>query len=132
MFQRLDHIAIVTDDTDAALSVWRDRYGLPVLYSEDVNGGTARLTHLDMGNAHLQIVQPLTDDHPLQCWLREHGTGLHHFCLGVEDIGEALEWTSERALAAPDTKPHQAPKGNRALFLDKTASQGVQVELTGR
>lgn len=131
MFQRLDHIAIVTDDSDAALRVWRDRYGLPVLYSEDVNGGTVRLTHLDMGNAHLQIVQPLTDNHPLQAWLREHGPGLHHFCLGVEDIDAAHHWTVMCGLSGAGTTPHQAPRGKRALFLDKKSSQGIQVELTG-
>ena len=60
-----------------------------MLYSEDVNGGTVRLTHLDLGNTQLQLVQPLTPDHPLQAWLAKNGPGLHHFCLKVEDVGEA-------------------------------------------
>jgi hypothetical protein len=28
-------------------------------------------------------------------------------------------------------KPHQGTQGKRALFLDQSATQGVQVELTG-
>jgi len=66
MFKGLDHLAIAVPDTEEALKVWRDKFGFTVLYSEDVNGATVRLTHLDLGNTQLQLVQPLTSDHPLQ------------------------------------------------------------------
>jgi methylmalonyl-CoA/ethylmalonyl-CoA epimerase len=128
MFQGLDHLAIVVPDTEQALELWRDQFGFPVLYSEDVNDATVRLTHLDLGNTHLQLVQPLTPDHPLQAWLAKHGPGLHHFCMRVEDVGEAMKQAPVPA-AAP---PHQGTKGKRALFFDKQATQGVQVEVTGR
>ena len=126
--QGLDHLAVVVPDTDEALKIWRDRLGLTVLFSEVVNEGAVRLTHLDLGNAHLQLVQPLTPDHPLQAWLAAHGPGLHHFCLRVEDVAQA------KAVAPVPSAPqiHQGTQGKRALFLDKAATQGVQVELTGR
>jgi methylmalonyl-CoA/ethylmalonyl-CoA epimerase len=73
MFTGLDHLAIVVPDTDAALRVWRDRVGLRLLYSEVVQDGRLRLTHLSFGNTELQLVQPLADDHPLAAWLEEHG-----------------------------------------------------------
>ena len=126
--QGLDHLAIVVPDTEEALKVWRDKFGLSVLYSEVVNAGTVRLTHLDLGNTHLQLVQPLTPDHPLQAWLARNGPGLHHFCLKVEDVAEA------KSTSPVPTAPalHQGTQGKRALFLDKAATQGVQVELTGK
>jgi methylmalonyl-CoA/ethylmalonyl-CoA epimerase len=127
--QGLDHLAIVVPDTEAALQLWRDTFGLPVLYSEDVNDGTVRLTHLDLGNTHLQLVEPLTPNHPLHEWLVQNGPGLHHFCLKVDDVGQAMVDCPVPAAAAV---PHQGTQGKRALFLDKTATQGVQVELTGQ
>jgi methylmalonyl-CoA/ethylmalonyl-CoA epimerase len=125
--QGLDHLAIVVPDTEAALKIWRDALGFPVLYSEDVNGATVRLTHLDLGNTQLQLVQPLTRDHPLWTWLAKNGPGLHHFCLKVNDVAEAKE--ASPVHTAPNL--HQGTQGKRALFLDKNATQGVQVELTG-
>lgn len=127
-YQGLDHLAIAVPDTEAAFKLWRDTLGFHVLYSEDVNGGTVRLTHLDLGNTQLQLVQPLTPDHPLQAWLDKNGPGLHHFCLKVEDVGEAQKKSPVRT--APNL--HQGTQGKRALFLDKSATQGVQVELTGK
>jgi methylmalonyl-CoA/ethylmalonyl-CoA epimerase len=130
MFQGLDHIALAVPDTEAALQIWRDRLGFPMLYSEVVNGGTVRLTHLDLGNAHLQLVQPLTPDHPLQTWLAQHGPCLHHFCLRVADVGAAQAELDAAGLPTGPT-PHQGTQGKRALFLVKAATQGVQMEITG-
>ena len=127
MHQGLDHLAIAVPNTEEALKLWRDRFGFKVLFSEEVNNGTVRLTHLDLGNTQLQLVQPLTPDHPLQAWLAKNGPGLHHFCLRVENVAEA------KAAAPVPAAPHlhQGTQGKRALFLDKAATQGVQVELTG-
>ena len=126
-YQGLDHLAIAVPDTEAALALWRDTFGFPVVVQETVNNGTVLLTHLDLGNTHLQLVQPLTPDHPLQEWLRQNGPGLHHFCLRVEDVAEA------KATSPVPTAPamHQGTAGKRALFLDRAATQGIQVELAG-
>lgn len=124
----LDHFAIAVPDTQEALKLWRDQLGFPLLYSEDVNDGTVRLTHLDLGNTHLQLVEPLTPDHPLQDWLKKNGAGLHHFCLNVDDVAAAGE--ASPLPVAPNL--HQGTKGKRALFLDRNATDGIQVELTGK
>lgn len=131
MYQGLDHLAIVVRDTEAALQLWRDKFGLPVLFSEKVNGDTTLLTHLDLGNTHLQLVEPLTSDHPLLAWLERNGTGLHHLCLAVESVKAASEETARRELPAGEPQPHEGTLGKRALFLDQDATQGVLVELTG-
>ncbi|MDO8541548.1 MAG: four helix bundle protein [Opitutaceae bacterium] len=129
LFRSLDHFAIIVPDTDAALLLWRDKFGFPLLYSEVVNNGTVRLTHLDLGNTHLQLVQPLTPDHPLQAWLaRNGGAGLHHFCLRVDNVSVAQAESPVPATATP----HQGTQGKRALFLEKSATHGVQVEFTGQ
>ena len=124
----LDHLAIVVPDTESALKIWRDTLGFPLLYSETVNGGTVRLTHLDLGNTHLQLVEPLTPDHPLRDWLAQHGPGLHHFCLKVDNVGESMK--TSPVPTAPHA--HQGTQRKQAIFLAKEATQGVQVELTGK
>jgi len=129
MFNGLDHIAIAVQDTDEALKIWRDRFGMEVLLQEVVNDGAALLTHLDLGNTQLQLVQPLKEG-PLQSWLDEHGSGLHHFCLKVDDTEAALANAAELGLAQISTKLHQGTLGKRAVFLDRNET-GVLVEFTG-
>lgn len=130
VFRSLDHVAIVVPDTEAALEIWRDRVGLKLLYSEVVNNGAIRLTHLDLGNTQLQLVEPLQPDHPLKAWVAKNGAGLHHLCFRVDDVGQAFVELPKMGLA---TAPaiHQGTQGKRALFLDKTPTQGVPLEVTG-
>jgi methylmalonyl-CoA/ethylmalonyl-CoA epimerase len=131
VLRRLDHLAIVVPNTEEALKIWRDRIGLKVIYSETVNDGAVRLTHLDLGNTHLQLVEPIAADHPLKSWLKKNGPGLHHLCFLVEDVEEAHAELPKMGLPIA-AKIHQGTRGKRALFLDKSATQGVQVEVTGK
>ncbi len=130
-FRGLDHFAIAVPSTEAALQIWRDRLGFPVVCSEVVNGGAVRLTHLDLGNTHLQLVEPLTPDHPLHAWLAQHGPGLHHFCLRVDDVAASHAALLAACLASAEPSPHQGTQGKRALFLARSETQNVQVEITG-
>ena len=129
-FFGLDHLAIAVPSTEEALKLWRDLLGFPVVCSEVVNGGAVRLTHLDLVNTHLQLVEPLTADHPLRNWLAQNGPGLHHFCFKVEDVGVSRDALRAAGFAG-DAPPHQGTLGKRALFLTKSATQNVQIEITG-
>lgn len=131
MFKQVDHIAIVVRDTDKALSLYRDTMGLPLLFSEELSGPGVRLTHLDMGNVQLQLVQPLRDDHPLQQHLKEHGEGLHHVCWKVDNVDDAMAQLAEHQLQSRPNEPHDAPNGRRAAFIEPSDTQGVLFEMTG-
>lgn len=132
MFNGLDHIAIAVADTKEALKLWRDTFRFPVLYSERVNNDTVLLTHLDLGNTHLQLVQPLVRPHPLWDWLDKNGgPGLHHLCLAVDDVAAAGADLPAYGLE-PAPALHQGTKGKRALFIQKQTTDGIQVELTGQ
>lgn len=127
---RLDHLAIAVENTDKALLIWRDKFGLPVLYSEKVQNDTVKLTHLNLGNTHLQLVEPLTLDHPLKSWLKENGSGLHHFCLGIENIEDTIERCDENELKPMKKQLHQATQGRKAFFIDEESTDGLLVEIS--
>ncbi len=124
----LDHIAIAVSNTDDALKLWRDQFGFPVVCSEVVNEGTVKLTHLDLGNTHLQLVEPMTEDHPLRDWIAQNGSGLHHFCLRVDNVDTAI--SESPASTAP--MPHEGTQGKRAVFVDRAATQNTLLEYTGK
>ncbi len=93
--RRLDHVAVLVRSTDDALRFYRDRLGLAVHSSEELESPRVRLTYLDAGNAYLQLVEPLDRSSPLSAWLDEHGEGLHHICFGVDDVPAAVTQLSD-------------------------------------
>ncbi len=131
MFNSLDHVAILVSDSEEAIKIWRDRFGLRHIFNEKVNNGTILLTHFALGNTELQLVQPLVVEHPLQQVLKNRGPGLHHFCLSVDNVDEAVMRMKEMGLLPGELRPHQGTQGKRALFLDTRSTGSVQVEITG-
>lgn len=130
MFKEVDHIALLVRDTDKALELYRDTMGLPVLVSEELPEVGVRLTHLDMGNVKLQLVQPLMDDHPLSRHLEAHGEGFHHVCWKVDDVEDSMNNLASYKLKPKPNEPHPAPNGGSAAFIDPSTTHGVLWEMT--
>ena len=130
MFKSLDHIAIVVRNIDDALTFYRDQLGLPVVVDEVIEDVGVRLTHLDFGNVHLQLVQPMTDDHPLQEHLKKNGEGLHHLCLHVDDVNQSIADLPNHGIKAKNQPPHSGPHGRAAAFMDPATTRGVIWEMT--
>jgi methylmalonyl-CoA/ethylmalonyl-CoA epimerase len=130
MFKKLDHIAIAVRSTEEALTFYRDKLGLSVLFSEVIEEPGVRLTHLDLGNLHLQLVEPLRADHPLNEHLRKNGESLHHLCFLVDQVPETIARLSEKGLPPRHSHPHAGPNGRQAAFLDPVETRGVLWEIT--
>jgi methylmalonyl-CoA/ethylmalonyl-CoA epimerase len=127
LLRRLDHVAVLVRDTDSALGFYSGRLGLSVASSEEIASPHVRLTYLDLGNAYLQLVEPLDDQSPLARALAEHGEGLHHICFGVDDVEGAIS-----ALSDPGTEVVLGSgRGRPSGFISSAAADGVVVECTG-
>lgn len=124
--RRLDHVAIVVADTDAALVHFRDRLGLVVAHTEELKQPRVRLTYLDVGNAFIQLVEPLDDESELARVLAANGEGLHHICFAVDDALEAAS-----TLSADGGFPVRGTgRGRVSSFVPGPAPHGVRVECT--
>lgn len=131
MFSHLDHIAILVKDTEEALAFYRDKLGLTVRVSEKFEQTNVRLTHLDLGNLDLQLVEPLTADHPLKEELDRRGECLHHLCLRTESLPDSADGFSAAGINLKAPNPHPAVEGKKALFLKSEDTRGIVWELTG-
>lgn len=130
MFDKLDHIAIVVRDTEEALKFYRDTLRLPFLFGEVLADQSVRLTHLDLGACQLQLVEPLSDDHPLAAFLRQRGEALHHICFAVDDVAWAIDELPRWGLESRDGQPRTGPCGRLSIFIEAAGTRGVQFELT--
>jgi methylmalonyl-CoA/ethylmalonyl-CoA epimerase len=126
LVRRLDHVAVLVHSTEQALRFYSDRLGLDVASSEEIDSPHVRLTYLDLGNAYLQLVEPLDGESPLAGWLDEHGEGLHHICFGVDDVPAAAA-----ALSDPGADVTLGSgRGRVSAFVAAAESNGVRLECT--
>jgi methylmalonyl-CoA/ethylmalonyl-CoA epimerase len=127
LIRRLDHVAVAVADTDAAVGYFRDRLGLEAVSSEVLKSPNVRLTYLDVGNAYIQLVEPLDGESEIARYVASQGEGIHHICFGVDDVPQAAA-----ALAEPGATAVRvgSGRGRVSAFVPGPQPHGLRVECT--
>ena len=125
----LDHVAILVADLDAAIRLYRDVYGLTLAEVEEVPTEKVRVAIFGHGAGRIELVSPAGPDSPMARTLEKRGEGLHHVCLEVPDIDQAMR--ALKAAGAPllDEVPRPGAGGAKVAFVHPKGSRGVLVEL---
>ncbi|HEY5670956.1 MAG TPA: methylmalonyl-CoA epimerase [Anaerolineales bacterium] len=127
--KRIDHIAIVVEDIEAALGFWRDTLGLELDHVEDVAEQKSIVAFLPTGGSEVELVKPTTDDSGVARYLQKRGPGMHHICFEVEDIEAALAQMKEKGVRLINETPLIGSGGKKIAFVHPESTHGVLVEL---
>ena len=127
--KRIDHIAIVVQDIEAALGFWRDTLGLELDHIEDVAEQKSIVAFLPTGGSEVELVKPTTDDSGVARYLQKRGPGMHHICFEVEDIVAALAQMKEKGVRLINETPLIGSGGKKIAFVHPESTHGVLVEL---
>jgi methylmalonyl-CoA/ethylmalonyl-CoA epimerase len=115
---KINHIAVVVPEIDAALHFWRDALGLHLERIERNESEAVEIAFL-----------PTSDDSGVARYLAKTGGGLHHICLEVEDIDAALAQLTAHNIELINGQPRTRPDGIRYAFVHPRSAGGVLVEL---
>ena len=88
--KRINHVAVVVDDMDKALSFWRDALGMELHELRDVPVEKSQVAFLPLAGSEVELVRPTSDDSGIAKYLAKRGPGMHHICLEVDDIAGML------------------------------------------
>jgi methylmalonyl-CoA/ethylmalonyl-CoA epimerase len=127
--KRIDHIAIVVEDIDSALSFWRDILGLELDHVEDVPEQKSLVAFLPAGGSEVELVKPTTDDSGVARYLQKRGPGMHHICFEVDDIEKVLAQMKSKGVRLINETPLQGADGKKIAFVHPESTNGVLVEL---
>ena len=91
MFDRIDHVGVAVSDLDAATALYERTLGMPMAHRERVESQGVEAALLDVGDGHVELLQPLGADTAVGKFIERRGEGLHHVAYAVEDIEATLE-----------------------------------------
>ncbi len=126
---RIAHVAVVTDDLDAALAFWRDGLGLPLEAVRAVPQEGVRVAFMPVGESEIEAVVPMDADSGVARFLQKRGPGMHHVCLEVDDLDGMLARLRARGVRLIHEEPQTSPTGRRYAFVHPKSAGGVLVEL---
>lgn len=129
MLGRIDHIGVAVEDLDAALALYAEVLGMPVVHRETVTEQGVEAILLDVGENHVELLAPLGPDTPVGKYLAKKGPGLHHVAYQVADIESALAALKAAGLRLIDETPRVGIRGSRVAFVHPASTGGVLTEI---
>jgi methylmalonyl-CoA epimerase len=129
MFARIDHIGVAVTDLDAALALYERDYDMTLVHRETVTDQGVEAVLLDVGENHVELLAPLSDDTPVGKFLARKGPGLHHVAYQTSDIVAELERLAAAGIQLIDTTPRVGIRGSSVAFLHPKSTGGVLTEI---
>ena len=131
MSTKIHHIAIVVENIEQALGVYRDAMGLPLAHIAEEPAEQVRVAFLPTESGEIELIQPLTTDSGVAKFLAKRGEGLHHVCLEVDSIETTIREMTARGLEVLG-EPRVNERGETYIFVHPKSAHGVLIELYQR
>lgn len=129
MLSAIDHVGVAVEDIDAALVLYRDALGMALVHRETVADQGVEAALLDVGDAHIELLQPLGPDTAVGKFLARRGPGLHHVAYRVPDVEQTLAALTQAGLRLIDERARTGIRGSRVAFVHPASTGGVLTEI---
>jgi methylmalonyl-CoA/ethylmalonyl-CoA epimerase len=131
MIGKLNHVAIVVPDLDAAIAIYRDTLGAQVSAAVPLPAHGVTTVFVELPNTKIELLEPLGENSPIARFLDKNPAGgMHHVCYEVDDIIAARDrLVAAGARILGDGEPKNGAHDKPVLFLHPKDFAGTLVEL---
>ena len=127
--KRIDHVVIAVKDLEAAVETYQRNFGLEQVSSGEVPSLGIRNVFLQIGDAQLELITPLSEQGPVADFLAKHGGGLYLLALEVDNLDEAIMTLQNQGARV---NVATGSSGQRLAFVSPRATHGVLLQLLER
>ena len=127
--EKIAHVGIAVDSIEKWLGFYKDVLGLEYGGSEEIAEQKVRIAFLTIGESHIELLEPTSDDSPIAKFIETRGGGIHHIAVKVDDIEAALARHKEAGARLIDNEPRVGAHNMRIAFIHPKSSGGVLLEL---
>ncbi|ELT97257.1 hypothetical protein CAPTEDRAFT_170308 [Capitella teleta] len=127
---KLNHVAIAVPDIDQAAAMYRDTLGAKVSEKHAQPDHGVYTVFVELGDTKIELLYPMGDNSPIQNFLdKNKNGGMHHICLEVDNIHEAIKAVSAQKIRTLGKEPKIGAHGKPVIFLHPKDCNGTLVEL---
>lgn len=124
---KIDHLGIAVPSLEEAIQAYH-ALGFEVEAVHEVPTEKLRVAFLPVGESHLELLEP-TDPSSVVAKFLEKRSGLHHVCVVVENLEQALAEMKAKGVLLIDETPRLGAGGAQVAFVHPKATGGVLLEL---
>ena len=125
----IEHIGIAVKSIDKRSLFWEHVLGIKSTGREKVLDEGVETGIYDIGGGKIELLESVKSDSAIQKFMDKKGEGIHHVCLKVDDIYNAIAELKEKGISVIYQIPKKGAEGFLVTFIHPRDSGGVLVEL---
>ncbi len=127
--KRIEHIAVAVKSINAMRDVLENKLGIEMEYEEHLPQHNTSLAMFPVGETYIELLESDKPDTGTSKWIAEHGEGLFHICLEVEDIDASMDELRAKGMKFQQEEPLIGHGNCRIVFLDPASTGKLVIEL---
>jgi methylmalonyl-CoA/ethylmalonyl-CoA epimerase len=128
---QIDHLGIAVRKLEDAIPIYEKLLGLRCDRIEEVPSQKVRTAFFNVGEVHLELLEPTSDDSMVAKFLRERGEGIHHVAFATDNLVEQLARAKQNGARLVNETPVPGAGAKLIAFLHPKSVTGVLTELCG-
>jgi methylmalonyl-CoA/ethylmalonyl-CoA epimerase len=129
MLKKIDHLGIAVRSLDEAVPYYEKALGLKCEHREEVPSQKVRTAFFNIGEVHLELLEPTSPESPIAKFLEKNPNGgVHHIAFGTDDIAGQLGQASGAGVKLIHEQPFDGAAGKLVAFLHPKSTFGVLTE----
>lgn len=128
MLTQIDHLGIAVKDLEESIKYYENCLGLHCHAREDVDSQKVKTAFFEIGEVHLELLEPTAEDSPIAKFLEKNGEGIHHIAFRTDDIEGQLNQASSNGVKLIHEVPFEGAADKLVAFLHPKSSHGVLTE----
>jgi methylmalonyl-CoA/ethylmalonyl-CoA epimerase len=130
MQKRIDHIGIAVKSLESVKKMMEEIFEIVPDFEEMVEEQRVKVLGYKIGESSIEFLEPMDDKSPISKFLQKKGEGIHHFCLGVENVSELLNKMKSNSVRLIDEVPRPGAEGKSIAFVHPYGFFGTLLELS--
>jgi methylmalonyl-CoA/ethylmalonyl-CoA epimerase len=129
MIKKIDHIGIAVRDINEQINYYRNVLGLEVEGEETVPDQGIKTCFIKVGDIHIELLQPVTEDSPVKKFIDKKGEGIHHISYLSTDINETVSDMKDNGIDLLNEIPKKGAGDKMICFAHPKSTFGVLTEI---
>jgi methylmalonyl-CoA/ethylmalonyl-CoA epimerase len=125
----IEHIGIATDNLDKDAQFWKLLLKNYEPSTDEVKEQKVITNIFDYGQGKIELLEATSSESPIAKFIEKKGNGIHHICLQVDNIKQAIEELIEAGVELIDKTPRIGAEGYLVAFIHPRSTGKVLVEL---
>ena len=128
----IEHVGIASSDLSKASKFWNLVLGIKKTCTEDVDNQGVITDIYDTGSGKIELLLSKYPDSAIAKFIKKRGCGIHHICLRVESIEDAINELKENNIEIIGRNYIYGAEGYKVIFIHPRSTGGVLLELAER